>query len=604
MKNPQENYDAEPQIDFGTSGDSTRLWPALTLTEWAVFALLAAVLVAANIYTTLLIGWGDTGSIIAVLASVVLLGIFSRRRPSVHVLNLGQTMASAGGSVGFAVASYAAVHIVRPDFAPPTPLLIVMFFAMGLCGAIVGSSVRQYMVRYFFPSGTACAVIQTSVSRVLAPGERNRPVWMLKLWGGIAAILSLPTKISLSPTGEGVFSNIWLLKSREVGVAVDPLYYGIGIMVGPRIGVGMILGALAVPFLITDSLAGTQLAAETGDWIKWIAIAVLTLPTFATIVFAYLFHTPPVIPPGFHPGRTTYTAPASRAFVFGILGVVAAVVIAVASQQVFGLPWHICIITMAIAWPLCVVNGRVTGDTDINPVRLVAIVLLSGFFWLFSAGAGATIAMLGMAVVGGTLAAVAVDMMQDYRTGYLVDANPTHQTSVQFVGALFGALAAIPVLNLLLGQLGIGPDSSLPAPGAQVWAAMAEAMSGGFEPSRELIWIIVTTSIVGSLYAFFTVWPVTARWMPSIFGLGIGMLVGVPASAASFIGGLIKWAVELAYRWEKTGDKLTAARQEATNDTMLAGASVFAAGAVVSIAVVLLKTILDAIGVEWFNIAH
>ena len=26
-----------------------------------------------------------------------------------------------------------------------------------------------------------------------------------------------------------------------------------------------------------------------------------------------------------------------------------------------------------IAWPLCVVNGRVTGDTDINPVRLVAI---------------------------------------------------------------------------------------------------------------------------------------------------------------------------------------------------------------------------------------
>ena len=28
-----------------------------------------------------------------------------------------------------------------------------------MLGALVGSSVRRYMVRYFFPSGTACAVM-------------------------------------------------------------------------------------------------------------------------------------------------------------------------------------------------------------------------------------------------------------------------------------------------------------------------------------------------------------------------------------------------------------------------------------------------------------
>ena len=58
-----------------------------------------------------------------------------------------------------------------------------------------------------------------------------------------------------------------------------------------------------------------------------------------------------------------------------------AAIIAVCAQSVFNLPWYITLITIAIAWPLCVVNGRVTGDTDINPVRLVAIVLLSGLFW-------------------------------------------------------------------------------------------------------------------------------------------------------------------------------------------------------------------------------
>ena len=200
---------------------------------------------------------------------------------------------------------------------------------------------------------------------------------------------------------------------------------------------------------------------------------------------------------------------------------------------------------MIIAWPLCVVNGRVAGDTDINPVRLVAIVLLSAFFWLFTDSSGTVIAMLGMAVVGGTLASVAVDMMQDYRTGYLVDANPTHQTTVQFFGVLFGALASVPVLYLLLNQLGIGPGSALPAPGAQVWAAMAQAMAGGFDPSNALLWAIVLTSLLGSLYAYLTVWPKTAPWMPSIFGIGIGMLIGMPGSAAILMGGLIKWAVTL-----------------------------------------------------------
>lgn len=605
MSQPPEPHDHdEPPVDFGTSGNPRRHWPSLSVGEWIVFAILAALLAATNIYTTLLIGWGDGGSIVAVLASVVLLAAIGRRRPSVHVLNLGQTMASAGGSVGFAVASYAAVYLVRPDFDPPTPVLIILFFTMGLLGALVGTSVRQYMVRYFFPSGTACAVIQTSVARVLAPGERNRPVWMLKVWGGLASLLTLPSKIAMPGKDHAIFSDIMLNEGKGIGVAVDPLYFGIGIVVGPRVGVGMLLGALAVPFLITDGLAGTTLEPETGDWVRWIAIALLTLPTFATIIFAYLFRTPPVIPPGFTPGRTQYTAPASRALVYGIVGVAAAAAIAVAAQQVFGLPWHIAVITMVIAWPLCVVNGRVTGDTDINPVRLVAIVLLSGFFWLFTGGEAATIAMLGMAVVGGTLASVAVDMMQDYRTGYLVDANPTHQTTVQLVGCLFGALAAIPVLKLLLGELGVGPGSSLPAPGAQVWAGMARAMSGGFAPSQELLGAIVVTSVVGSVYAFFTVWPATARWMPSIFGLGIGMLIPLPASAAIFLGGMMKWIVELWYRRNKAGEALDTARHDAANDTMLAGASVFAAAAVVSIAVVLLKTLLDAVGVEWFEIAH
>lgn len=636
------------------------LFPSLSAAEWIVFAVLAGVIAATNIYTTLLIGWGDTGSIIAVLASVLLLGLVSKNKPSMHKLNLGQTMVSAGGSVGFAVASYAAVLIIKPDFDPPWYLLIPLFATMGLLGAIVGSTVRKRMVGYFFPSGTACAVIQRSVTEPVPEGKKS-PVFLLTVWGGLAALLTIPGKIAFKlrdaagevvkePNADGELETVfgdapwhdqnvgqWIHGAREsveafvytatsalgrmwerithreaaydLGIGIDPLYYGIGIVVGPRVGAGMLLGALSVPWLIAPGVTDSGLSDGVGDWVKWLAIAVMTLPTFATIVFAYFFRVPPVVPPGFTPGRTDYQAPASRSLVYGSVAVLSAGAIGWLAMEVFQCPWWVTAPTIAIAWPLCVVNGRVTGDTDINPVRLVAIVLLSGFFWLITQKAGlagdqAAIAMLGMAVIGGTLAACAVDMMQDYRTGYLVDADPVHQTSVQFVGTVVGAIVAIPVLGLLVEQSGgIGEGTQLAAPGATIWAEMAEAMVGEFHPSSALLWAIGIVSVLGSAYAYLTVWPKTAAWMPSLFGLGIGMLVGVETSMGIFLGGLIKWLVTLMYKSGKSGDAAAEAQQSAGNDTMLAGASVFAAGAVLSILLILLVKVQEWFDLELFRIA-
>ena len=95
----------------------------------------------------------------------------------------------------------------------------------------------------------------------------------------------------------------------------------------------------------------------------------------------------------------------------------------------------------------------------------------------------------------------------------------------------------------------------------------------------------------------------TARWMPSIFGIGIGMLVGIPTSAGIFLGGLLKVVVTAFYTSGKSGDDRVEAERDAGNDTMLAGASVFAAAAILSIGLVLVVKVLEAAGLEWFWIA-
>ena len=75
------------------------------------------------------------------------------------------------------------------------------------------------------------------------------------------------------------------------------------------------------------------------------------------------------------------------------------------------------------------------------------------------------------------------------------------------------------------------------------------------------------------------------------------------ASAAIFAGGLLKWVVMRAYTAAKSGDEFAEARENGDNDTMLAGASVFAAGALVSIALVLLTTLFDSLNWDLFHLA-
>lgn len=602
MNTPQGKSEGQP-------GAPSTLFPRLSLAEWLTFAVLAALIAAANIYTTLLIGWGDTGSIVAVLASVAVLGGLLRRKASVKELNLGQTMVSAGGGVGFAVACYAALHIVDPEWSPDPLALTVLFASAGLLGTLVGNLVRKQMVQYFFPSGTACAVIQRAVAAERAPGESNRPVRLLSIWSGVAALLTFPTKVSFAKVGEAKHALLQTLELKTgwsrleaIPLGVDPLYYGIGLVVGPRVGLGMILGALLPGLLIIPMVQEANAAGgnwgPVGDWVKWTAIAVLTIPTFATIVFAYRHKSDPVVPPGFTPGRTSYAAPASQRRLHTVLLVVGLAAAAWSGSVVFDLPWYASVATMGMAIPLSVVNGRVTGDTDINPVRLVAIVLLSAFFWLVARDA---VVLLGMAVLGATIASVAVDMMQDLRTGHLLDQDPHHQTAVQFVGVVMGAIASVPVLHLLVERLGVGDGGQLAAPGAKIWAEMAKAMAGGIEFTQPLIWGMVIVSVVGTVYAWLTVHPATARFMPSLFGLGIGLLVGLEAALAIFLGGLLKMVATRLYVGSRTGAERDEAARSAGDDTMIAGASVFAAGAVLSIVLVVLDLVFEQVGRHpWF----
>lgn len=544
---------------------------------WITFVVLTAVMAVNNIYSTLLTGWGDGGSIVAVILCVLLL----RQNRDIQGYNLGQTMASAGGSVGFAAAVLASMYINQPGWNPPTWKVALMLLSLGILGCIIIIPIRRMIVKWFFPSGVACGVILQGVTSN-DRAEKARAKLIMGFSGIVSAILTFPTKIALKEGG----SHIWSKASLPGGMAVsfDPLLYGIGIVVGPRIGASMLLAAIVSTQFVVPRLAAAE--ANVGDHIRWLAVGLMTLPAFVSAGLAYAFRIVRETPPGFAPKEPSREDEPTRHqwIALSAVAFVAMVTAQWMMKDLFAVPPMFLFGSIVLAVPLCVALGRVASETDINPVRLLAIVLLSVFAFVGSFDA---MALLAIGIAGATIASVAVDMMYDLRTGYLVRAIPRSQVRVQLIGVMVASFVAAWFLALLCTNFGLGEGQYFPAPGAVVWSTMADAFAKGSGAlSPDVLRSLILATVIGTIIAVLGAWRWTKAIMPNPMAMGIALLLPIEMPVAIFLGGLLRLvAVRIARR---NGE---VAAEQMSQDAFRGGSAIFAASAITGIIAVILITL-------------
>ena len=78
----------------------------------------------------------------------------------------------------------------------------------------------------------------------------------------------------------------------------------------------------------------------------------------------------------------------------------------------------------------------------------------------------------------GYIATAASELLQDWKTGFLLGASPRKQLWAQLVGLLVGVFSAIPIYILFLRTYTLGSDE-LPAPVAFFYKTMSEVLAGG-----------------------------------------------------------------------------------------------------------------------------
>ncbi len=177
-------------------------------------------------------------------------------------------------------------------------------------------------------------------------------------------------------------------------------------------------------------------------------------------------------------------------------------------------------------------NNPVSGLT-LSTLIVAALLMVS----LGVSGAAGVIAVLGVAAVVCVSSAVAGELLQDFKVGYILGGTPRNIQIAELIAVIVASLIMyFPLLllhegNIKSGGTGFG-DRQLPAPQAGLMALLAQGIVAG-----DMAWPLIVVGILMGL-------ALILMQVKSPMLVAIGMYLPFGTTFAIFIGGLIRWAAD------------------------------------------------------------
>ena len=538
-----------------------RVMPELTVTSIIMGVLLAVIFGAANAYLGLRVGMTVSASIPAAVISMGVIRIIMRKN-SILESNIVQTIGSAGESLAAgAIFTMPALFLWAEEGLCSMPSLVEITL-IALCGGVLGVlfmvPLRNALIvkehqTLLYPEGTACA-------DVLLAGEEGGANASTVFSGmGLAAVFKfIVDGLKVIPADvSAAFKSF----KGEIGMEVYPALLGVGYIVGPKIAsymfVGSVFGWLVIiPLIclfgpdtwlypaeagttIAQLYAGGGAAAIWSTYVKYIGAG--AIPTGGIIS---LIKSLPLIVKTFSDsmksvkgGKNTSTARTAQdlPMQFILIGIVAMVVIiwAVPAIPVSLLGAALIVI---FGFFFATVSSRMVGlvGSSNNPVSGMAIATLLATTVLLKAtghtGMSGMTAAIAIGSVICIVAAMAGDMSQDLKTGYILGATPVKQQYGEMIGTVVSAVTIGFVLYLLNAAWGFGTPE-LSAPQATLMKMIVEGVMGGNLPWT-LVFIGVFIALVVELLGI------------PVLPFAIGLYLPIELSSCIMIGGVLRWALE------------------------------------------------------------
>jgi putative OPT family oligopeptide transporter len=528
--------------------------PELTLKVIIVGIILSVILISTNIYMGLKTGFNEGGSILSAILAFALIKTV-RGKLSILENNNAQTMASAAASLGIIVSAVPALIILGFDFSATE--IFIWILSINILGVLFAIPLRKQFIvieKLTFPSGTACA--ETILALHAKGKESLNKAKVLGITSFVSAIITwfrdgIPAIIPYITAFPGKICG-YAFGQLTIGLNWSPMLFGVGFLVGPRIGFSLFIGAVIGWGVLAPVLGNAQVIESVAypnvkNWTMWAAIGLMV-----TSGILSLFLQIGAILRSFRSMKKASLEDRncieiSAQFWFWAM-VIVALIIAIIMQLIFDIPIWMTLLAILISYLLSIIAIRAYGETDINPVGAMGYSTQIIYGGISPGNMLTNIMTAGITASGANQAA---DMMQDFKTGYLLGATPKRQTYAQLFGVIVGSLLAVPLFFTVISAYGLSTEF-LPAPSAVAWSGMAELLSKGFS---SLPAYAGSGILIAAFFGIILTLLGKLKWrnfIPSPFAIGIGLFLPAFISLTIFLGSILKLVLDKRYpQWMK-----------------------------------------------------
>jgi uncharacterized oligopeptide transporter (OPT) family protein len=533
MPTPKQTLDTIPKEE------STR---QLTVRAVASGLLIGFFVSMINVYFGLQIGWGVGGSMISAIVAYALFQQINPKTPyTLLENNISQTTGSAGGGMASAVGAanlLPALHML--GYSYPFHVLLLWGCSVALIGVCFMVPLRRQMIvseGLHFPSGVATAEIITAMyTEGKIAMRKARSLFYAAL---AAALITLALYFLPSLSKINLFTWIGLSSLTALGfqIYLSPMLFGAGFIIGTRIGVSLLLGAilgwLVIGHFVTASgwVSGPTFDYKTGlqSWLLWPGVALMVGESMMALLLSWKS----IIRSFYWPKSKQTHAPDNIPNIWWIGGLIIASLLTLFTlHHFFHIVWYLTLLSIVLALVLAMIATRSLGETDINPIGAMGKISQLAFNTQ-----NISMNLMAAGVASGA-AAAAGDMMQDLKTGFLLKASPKKQFLAQCIGVFSGIIGAVSVYKLFEATYTFGGET-FPAPSAEAWRAMAMLLTQGLNslpPHTEQA--VLCALIISALLPILRRIKPISEYIPSGLAMGIAFIVPAYDSLVMFLGTL------------------------------------------------------------------
>lgn len=491
-------------------------WRAIML--GAVLSVLVALYSA---YAGLKIGGVYWPMVTTAVVSMALMRVLGSK--DANEANVMQTAASTGGLLAAGI-----IFTIPALFMLGLPItawdIVLVGFTGGLLALLFIYPLREEMIineKLPYADGAAAAAILVAGDE---GGKQSRT--LLSALGVGAAFAVARDTLLLFPS----YFNLESLKLSagklfSFGSQISLIPLAGGYLIGAQFTCAWFIGAMATYFVMVPYALSAGIFPD-----KVSVLAGVAKPLGAGVVIGaamayFLASGLPVL---------LKTAGYYRKTRLGKKGLAAMLLLVVLLTYALDLSIPLAILAVAGAFVMGFIGAKITGEMNVDPMEIFALVLLLLAKFLFGFG---VLHLVLLAAVVCIAAGVAGDAMQDFKTGHILGTNPMHQLAGEAAGVISASLV-MGVVMLSFAHVGFG-TLEFPAPQAVAVKEIAEAAGVPF---------VLMAGIAAGFALTLVLERVGLGAAPIAFG--IGLYVPIELSVPLFIGGIARHFIDKAKKTE------------------------------------------------------